>query len=109
MRQLLHMFYPAVLMVLNMAGRPTDSNEKTPDFRDFHDRIWAREVSLATKEAKEQYARVHMNQFLQNMRKARFQDAPRIVSDRQFPDSLSSSAPNNFHPGFPLAPTSPRR
>jgi aminoglycoside phosphotransferase (APT) family kinase protein len=83
MRQLLHVFYPAVLMVLGLAGKPIDSNEKPPGFRDLHDRIWAREVSLATQEAKLRYARVHMNQFLQNMREARFEDALRIVSDRQ--------------------------
>jgi len=50
-----------------------------PGFRDFHDRIWAGDVSLATDEAKLRYARVHMNQFLQNMRAVRFQDALRIV------------------------------
>ena len=70
-------------MLLGLAGKPIDSNEKAPGFRDFHDRIWAGEVSLATDEAKLQYARVHMNQFLQNMREVRFQDALRIVSDRR--------------------------
>ena len=82
MRQLLHMFCPVVLMLLGLAGKPIDSNAKAPGFRDFHDRIWAAEVSLATDEAKLQYARVHMNQFLQNMRDVRFRDALRIVSDR---------------------------
>ncbi len=82
MRQLLHMFYPAVLMMLSLAGKPINSNEKAPGFRDFHDRIWAGEVSLGTDEAKLQYARVHMNQLLQNMQEVRFQEAIRIVSDR---------------------------
>jgi aminoglycoside phosphotransferase (APT) family kinase protein len=82
MRQLLHTFYPAVLMVLGLSGKLIDPNEKTPGFRDFHDRIWAGEVSLATDEAKLQYARVHINQFLQNMREVRFEDSLRIVSDR---------------------------
>jgi serine/threonine protein kinase len=43
----------------------------------------AGEVSLVTQEAKLQYARVHMNRILENMRAVRFQDALRIVSDRQ--------------------------
>jgi len=83
MRQILHVFCPVVLMLLGLAGKPVDSNEKAPGFRDFHDRIWAGEVSLATDEAKLRYARVHMNQFLQNMRAVRFQDALRIVSGRR--------------------------
>ena len=82
MRQLLHMFYTALLMLLGLKGRPIDSNEKAPGFRDFHDRIWTGEVSLAEDEAKLRYARVHRNRLLQNMRTARFQDALRIVSDR---------------------------
>jgi aminoglycoside phosphotransferase (APT) family kinase protein len=80
MRQLLHMFYPVVLMLWGRTGKPVDSNGKAPGFRDFHDRMWAGEISLATDEAKLQYARVHMNQFLRNMREVRFQDALRIVS-----------------------------
>jgi aminoglycoside phosphotransferase (APT) family kinase protein len=81
-RQLLHVFYPALLNMVGLAGRPIDSNEKAPGFRDFHDRIWAGELSLATNKAKLKYARVHMNQCLQNMREARFQDALQIVSDK---------------------------
>jgi len=82
MRQLLHTFYPAVLMLFGLKGKLMDSNGRAQDFRDFHDRILAGEVNLAAEEAKLQYARVHMNQFLQNMREPRFQDALRIVSDR---------------------------
>src|SRR5260370_1298358 len=82
MRQLLHVFYPVVLMLFSLAGKAIDSNEKAPGFRDFHDGIWAGDVSLATDEAKLRYARVHMNRFLQNMREVRFQDALRVVSDR---------------------------
>jgi aminoglycoside phosphotransferase (APT) family kinase protein len=80
MRQIVHMFYAAVFMLLGSAGKPIDPNAKAPDFRDFHNRIWAGEVSLVTAQAKLQYARVHMNQFLQNSRGARFQDALRIVA-----------------------------
>jgi aminoglycoside phosphotransferase (APT) family kinase protein len=81
MQQLLHMFYPAVVALMGLAGKRMDGGEEAPGFREFHDRIWAGEVSLASGEAKLVYARVHMNQFLQNMRRARFQDALGIVSD----------------------------
>lgn len=83
MRQMLHMFYAAVFLLLGSAGKPIDLSAKTPDFRDFHNRMWAGEVSLVTEEAKRQYGRVHMNQILQNVREGRFQDALRIVSDRR--------------------------
>jgi hypothetical protein len=80
------MFYPAVLMLLSLAGKPipspVPSNENAQDFRDFHDRIWAGEVSLDTDRAKLQYARLHMNQFLRNIRTVRFREALRIVSGR---------------------------
>jgi aminoglycoside phosphotransferase (APT) family kinase protein len=82
MRQLLHTFYAVVFMLFCRVEKPIDSNEKAPDFRDFHGRIWTGEVSLATDEVKLRYARVHMNQALQHMRTVRFLDALRIVSAR---------------------------
>jgi hypothetical protein len=82
MRQTMHMLGAIVFMLFGSGGKPIDPNAKAPAFRDFHDGIWAGEVSLATNEAKLQYAKVHMNQVLQNMREARFRDALRIVSDR---------------------------
>jgi aminoglycoside phosphotransferase (APT) family kinase protein len=83
MRQLLHMFYPAFLALMGGGSKPIDLNERAPGFREFHDRIWAGEVDLAAPEAKLHYARVHIKQLLQNMREGRFEDAVRIVSDRQ--------------------------
>jgi hypothetical protein len=85
MRQILHMFYAVIFLRLGSAGMPIDLNAQVPDFRDFHDRIWQREISFATNEARLQYGRVHMNQMLQNIRSARLQDALRIVSDPREP------------------------
>jgi len=82
MRQILHIAYAVVFMRLGSGGKAIEPNSKAPGFRDFHNRIWAGEVSLVADEPKLQYARVHMNQVLQNMRAVRFQDALRIVSDR---------------------------
>jgi hypothetical protein len=78
----IHTFYATVFMLLGSSGKPIEPNAKAPAFRGFHNRIRAGEISLATDEAKLQHARVHMNQMLQEMRVMRFQDAPRIVSDR---------------------------
>jgi hypothetical protein len=80
-RQALHMFYAMIFLLLGSSGKPIELNAKAPDFRDFHDGIWAGEISLASAEMKLRYGRVHMNQVLQNMRTTRFQDALRIVSD----------------------------
>ena len=82
MRQLLHMFYPAALILFGLKGKAVQSKEKVPDFRDFHTRIWKGELSLATDEAKLQYARVHMKQNLADIGTARFQDALRLISGR---------------------------
>jgi hypothetical protein len=65
------------------SGKQIEANAKVPDFRAFHYGIVAGEVSLATDEAKLQYAWVHMNQLLQNMRAKRFEDALRVVSERR--------------------------
>ena len=82
MRQTMHMLGAIVFMLFGSAGKPIEPSREAPDFRDFHNRIWAGELSLASNDAKLQYAKVHMNQVLQNMRTPRFQDALRIVSDR---------------------------
>ena len=80
--KMVHMFYAMAFMLLGSAGKPIEPNAKTPTFRDFHNRIWAGEVSLADAETKVHYGKIHMNQLLQNMRGVRFQDALRIVSDK---------------------------
>ena len=93
MRQLLHVFYAAVFLLLGSGGKPVDPDVAAPDFRDIHDRIWDGEVSLAGAAARLEYARAHMSQALQNMREARFQDALRIVSDPPAAGVSASSAP----------------
>ena len=82
MRQLLHVFYPAALLMFGLKGKPVPSQEQVPEFRDFHTRIWKGELSLASDEAKLQYARVHMKQSLENLGAPRFQDALRLISGR---------------------------
>jgi len=82
MRQVVHMFYATVFLLLGSAGKPIDQSGKLPSFRDFHQRIWAGEVNLAGNDLKIVYGRVHWEQLLQKMRQAQFEEALRIVSDQ---------------------------
>jgi hypothetical protein len=82
MSQMVHMFYATVFLLLGSAGKPMDQSENLPSFRDLHRRIWAGEVDLADNDLKILYGRVHWEQLLQNMRQTRFDEAFRIVSER---------------------------
>jgi hypothetical protein len=82
MRQMVHMFYAAMFLLLGSAGKPIEANAPTPDFREFHDGIWAGEISLAGNATRVQYGRVHLNQLRRNMQAARFEEALRVVAER---------------------------
>ncbi|HEY6991789.1 MAG TPA: phosphotransferase [Bryobacteraceae bacterium] len=82
MRQVLHMLSAAVFLLLGSAGKPIRQNENPPSFRDFHERIWASDIDLADNHRKIVYGMVHWKQLLQNVRQPRFDEAIRIVSDR---------------------------
>jgi hypothetical protein len=82
MRQVMHMFYAAVFLMLGSAGQPVDQDESLPTFRDFHQRIWAGEIDLADQAIRIVYGRIHWEQLLQNVRQARFEEALGMVSDR---------------------------
>jgi thiamine kinase-like enzyme len=82
MRQVVHMFYATVFLMLGSAGKPIDQSGKLSSFRDFHLRIWAGEVNLADNDLKVVYGRVHWEQLLQNMWQAQFEEALRIVADQ---------------------------
>jgi len=82
MRQVLHMLSAAVFLLLGSAGKPIQQNEAPPSFRDFHERIWAGKIDLADNDLKVVYGVVHWEQLLRNMRQPRFDEALRIVSER---------------------------
>jgi hypothetical protein len=82
MRQVVHLFYAAVFLLLGSVGKPISQSENLPSFRDFHRRIWAGEVNLADKDLRIVYGMVHWEQLSQNVRRARFDEALRIVSER---------------------------
>lgn len=82
MRQVVHMFYAAVFMLLGAAGKPIAQSGKAPSFRDFHERIWAGQIDLADNDLKVMYGRVHWEQLSENVRDPRFDEALTIVSER---------------------------
>jgi hypothetical protein len=82
MRQVLHMFSAAVFLLLGAAGKPIRKDEDPPSFDHFHQRIWAGEIDLADNALKVVYGRVHWEQLLRNLRQPDFEQALRIVIDR---------------------------
>jgi len=80
MSQLLHMFYPAFVMLFGAKGKSLDSIADGEDFGEFHERLRTREINLADDEWKVEYAKVHMKQALRNRTTVRFQEALRIVA-----------------------------
>ena len=82
MCQVVHAFYAAVFLLLGSTDKSINRGEKLPSFRDFHRRIWAGEVDLADNDLKILYGMVHWEQLLQNVRRARFDEALRIVTER---------------------------
>jgi hypothetical protein len=82
MRQAFHMLSAAVFLLLGSAGKPIPQNTDVPSFRDFHERIWAGEVDLSDNAAKLAYGRVHWAQLLENTQDARFEQALRLIAER---------------------------
>jgi hypothetical protein len=89
-RQLAHMFYAIAFLTLGSSGKPLDRSDPVPGYSDFQRRFWAREVGLADNQAKTAFGRVHWEQLSQNIRQPRFEEALRIVSDR---DIIQQSVP----------------
>jgi aminoglycoside phosphotransferase (APT) family kinase protein len=86
MRQVMHMLYAMVFLSLaagagKAAGKDIDTSVDAPDFKDFHCRMLAGDVSLADADAKLQYGLVHLKQIQENIRTPRFQDALQTVSN----------------------------
>jgi aminoglycoside phosphotransferase (APT) family kinase protein len=81
MRQILHMSYAAVFLALRGSTAPVNANATVREFREFNNRVWSGEISLAGTDAKIEYARVHLKQALAEMRAPRFEEAMRVVRD----------------------------
>lgn len=83
MRQIVHMSYFSFIMMLASKGKPVELKGDKPDFRDYHNRMWAGEISLASDEERMRYAWVHMEQVLKNMQTGRFEESLRMVSQAE--------------------------
>jgi len=81
MRQALHVFYAAFLLVIAArAGASIDSTATAADFDDFHRRLISGEVDLATPTAKVQYGLVHLHAAQGQVQAPRFEEALALVA-----------------------------
>ena len=84
MQQMLHLFYlTAFLLFGGSDSAPVDLDAAKPGFREFHNSMWAGKIDLANIEAKHQYALIHLEQLLHNLRLDRYEEALRVVAANQ--------------------------
>lgn len=81
MRQVVHMMYAAFFLLLGSAGKAVNPSQAVPDFRDFHERLWAGTVNLTEGDMKTVYGRVHWAQLRHDTAGTRFDEAIRIVAE----------------------------
>ena len=81
-KQVAHMFYAMVYLLMGSSGKPIDWSEPTPEVGEFQRRMWAGEADLADKQTKIVYGRVHLGRLFANGQQARFDEALRIISER---------------------------
>jgi hypothetical protein len=81
-RQILHMQYAAIFLLLGSSGKPLDLSGSPPLFQDFHKRMWMGEIDLADNANKVLYGRVHWARLLRDTRDERFDKSLRIVAER---------------------------
>jgi aminoglycoside phosphotransferase (APT) family kinase protein len=79
MRQIVHTFYFTCFILLSNPQGPIDIDTPRPNYREFHNRIWSGEISLADMDNRRLYALVHMDQLKQNLQSQRLEDSIRIV------------------------------
>jgi aminoglycoside phosphotransferase (APT) family kinase protein len=82
MRQVMHLLYAAMFLLLGSSGNAVNHSENGPGFKEVNERVWKGEFNLADNDMKIVYGRAHWDRLLQNTQQARFKDALRIVSDR---------------------------
>jgi hypothetical protein len=82
MTQLMHVFYFTFFMkIVATAGKSIDPDAPKPEFREFHNDIWAGKISLEGTDAKMQYAWAHFQKLHNNLQLKRFDESLRIVSN----------------------------
>ena len=83
MRQLAHMFYAAIYLMMGASGKPIDWNKPVPEFSDVQRRLWAGEIDLTDSHGKTVFGRAHWARFSENLRHSRYNEALGIVSGRK--------------------------
>ncbi|MGN6394057.1 MAG: phosphotransferase [Mucilaginibacter sp.] len=84
MRQLLHLFYFVTFILFGKKPEEVDLKKPTPPFFEYHNGIWNGDITFAGKESRMRYALVHMEQFKQNAKLPRFDEAVEIVGRRNY-------------------------
>ncbi|MDY3206528.1 MAG: phosphotransferase [Clostridium baratii] len=79
-KQILHVFYMSIFIMYASKNIPINIDNKNLDFSSFHRIMWEGEIDLSNDENKLQYALVHMNKFLSNIKIKRFEEALSIIS-----------------------------
>lgn len=79
MQQIVHTFYVTSFILFSKPQGSIDINIPRSGYREFNDRIWSGEISLADMENRRLYALVHMDQLKHNLQSPRFEDSMRIV------------------------------
>jgi aminoglycoside phosphotransferase (APT) family kinase protein len=84
MRQLLQMFYPALMCVMISAigdTVPQLSLDDAPDFADFHRRLISGEIPLTTPAERLEYSRAHLARFYQNLHSPRLAESLALLAE----------------------------
>lgn len=81
MTQLMHVFYFIFFMkIVAATGKAIDLDSPKPDFREFHNDIWAGKISLKGDDARLEYAWAHFQQLQNNLKLKRLDESMRMVS-----------------------------
>ena len=83
MQQLTHFFYAAAFLLQGAARKAPDRSTPASDWRKFQLKFWTGEVVLEDSETKTAYGRIHLEQFLKNVREERFAWALGVFANRQ--------------------------
>lgn len=82
MSNIVHLFCFALCALSAADGKIIDNTLPSADFYEFHDRLWKGEIDLKNKEAKMQYALVHLKEYKRKIKTKRFGESLYIVSEK---------------------------
>ena len=83
MQQLAHVFYALAFLNLGATKKPIDWSEGAPEYSEFQQRFWAREVGLADDHSKAVFGRAHLEELRRIGSERRFEESVRAVGDGQ--------------------------